>query len=841
MTITHPAQTNFQLGEVSSEVDARLDFDRHSQAFVLGENIVLRPQGGWMRTPGTRYIAAAKYADRTTVVRPFVSGVTDAYMLEMGDEYMRFFKQQAPLLAPTVTAAILNGTFDADISNWTDASTGAGASAWDSTETALKLTGNGTDEGGARQAVAITETSTVHVLLFEVRKYAYDTVRVQIGTTTTGAEVLPSFTARAGWHMIPFTPGAATVHLQFYASTPSSAWVDNVQILSGVPLELPTPYAQTGVRGLQHAHANDVRYVFCGMRPTCKLERRADNRWSLVQTPYQDGPYLSKNTTATTATPSATSGYITLTFSSVTGINDNSGFTSADLGRLVRWQNSGASADIGWGFIKEITSSTVVKVQLEVDLNNTVASKNWWLGRYSVGLGYPTAGVFHQQRLYLGYNNVLSASQTADLENMRPDSWVSSQLTVEADDAFDYTLAALEDASILWLMPRKDLLVGTLSGEGNIASDGPAVTAEDITVDFPRTTYGTAFDIPPLRIGGVVVFVQKARTKLLEYNFDFSDENYRGLDLTALTPKLFHNTPASTALAPLELTWAQEPHGLILVPRTDGQLAVLTYLPLHGIAGWTRWTTDGSYKSVAAVPGVSGGGQVYSSLQRDEIWVVVEREIDGNTVQYIEMFEGDYHGPDRAQYTSGWRAAQLAAQVDAFYVHSGVTKQGSFTVVDGLDHLEGETVVALADGGVETGLVVSGGQVTLSATTSIAHVGLPYTHRWRSVRLNIGTRSGSALLTKQHTARAAVVLQDTGPYSIGIDPLYLETVDLREYDTVDTYDSPPPLLSGDYTEDLRGDWTDIDGPIRLYIESSAPTPMQLLAISPAVNIGAPPK
>lgn len=48
------------------------------------------------------------------------------------------------------------------------------------------------------------------------------------------------------------------------------------------------------------------------------------------------------------------------------------------------------------------------------------------------------------------------------------------------------------------------------------------------------------------------------------------------------------------------------------------------------------------------------------------------------------------------------------------------------TAVSGLDHLEGKTVTALADGVVETGLVVASGAVTLTNSASFIHIGIPY-------------------------------------------------------------------------------------------------------------------
>ena len=70
-------------------------------------------------------------------------------------------------------------------------------------------------------------------------------------------------------------------------------------------------------------------------------------------------------------------------------------------------------------------------------------------------------------------------------------------------------------------------------------------------------------------------------------------------------------------------------------------------------------------ESVVTIPGQDGAGQTQDSTDRDEIWVVVERTINGSTVRYVEFLEGDFEPGD--------------AQEDAYYVDSMLTYDGSST------------------------------------------------------------------------------------------------------------------------------------------------------------------
>lgn len=95
--------TNFTAGELSPRLMGRTDIARYQNGAKVVRNAVPLIHGGVKRRPGTKYIAAAKYPDKAVRLIPFVSSLSDAYVLEFGDYYMRVFTDGAQVLSAPST------------------------------------------------------------------------------------------------------------------------------------------------------------------------------------------------------------------------------------------------------------------------------------------------------------------------------------------------------------------------------------------------------------------------------------------------------------------------------------------------------------------------------------------------------------------------------------------------------------------------------------------------------------------------------------------------------------------------------------------------------------------
>lgn len=104
----YPIQTNLTAGELSPRMALRVDFSKYQNGVETLENYVVLPQGGVTRAAGTRYVAEVKDSSDSTRLIPFEFSTTQAYMLEFGDLYIRFYRDGGRI-GSTITGAVDNG------------------------------------------------------------------------------------------------------------------------------------------------------------------------------------------------------------------------------------------------------------------------------------------------------------------------------------------------------------------------------------------------------------------------------------------------------------------------------------------------------------------------------------------------------------------------------------------------------------------------------------------------------------------------------------------------------------------------------------------------------------
>ncbi len=420
---------------------------------------------------------------------------------------------------------------------------------------------------------------------------------------------------------------------------------------------------------------------------------------------------------------STTSTSLTLTASSVTGINNGQGFLSTDVGRLLRVQ----ADDGAWRpmVISARSSTTQVTVTLLGEpFPNLNPTAKWRLGAWSDTTGYANTGCFFQDRLWAGgstaFPDIIAASQTGLYENMAPTTEAGEVL---ATSGICVRLNARKLSRIKWLVGvKKGLAIGTGAQEfiasTTTSSEGARVlsplpggfVAEDCSARGSSDTI-------PVSIDTQVLYTQRSGRTLREFTYNYEADNYKSPSMSLLASHL--------GVSPFkQLAYAAEPYSIVWVRRAAGSIVGLTYNRDEDVVGWHRHNFENEViKRIAVMPS--------SDQLQDTLWMIIERTVDGTQRRYIEKL------------TKFWDFGMTIE--DAHYVDSGLRYTGDpITEVYGLQHLEAREVYGLADGIPVGPFTVTDGMIVLLQEASNIVIGLGFDSEGETSSLENGAQDGTA-------------------------------------------------------------------------------------------------
>ena len=746
------AKQNFTAGELTQRLFGRTDLGRYDNGATTVENFLVQPHGGLSRRPGTRYIAEVKTSSAKTRLIRFQFNVEQVYVIEMGNNYMRFYKDGGQIVDGSSNAIELTTTYttaqvpDVKFAQTADVMylvhpahpprklTRSSHTSWSITDVDLKR--------GAMLDPNITTTT----LLANGR-----TGNVNI---TASASL---FTSNDVGRLVQLHKGFAKIT----SITSATVAVAAVQELEDGRTELMPTYACTTIS----FHEGDPDNT--GLEHNDRLEDTAGN---FIDQGFEVGMRV-------TLTGSTSNNFTNLLVVAVT-----------DTTLVIAPGNDLAAEAAG-------DSVTLV--------GSLVADKKWRLGAFFIG-SYPSTVAFYEQRLvFAGTSNqpqTMFFSQSGDFENF--------EIGTDADDGLQYTIGSNEVNVIRYLVSSSQLVVGTSGGEFVVRASGfdEPLTPTNTQIK-QQTTFGSA-PIQPLLIGNSTLFIQRAKRKLRELAFSSESDSYVAPDMTILAE---HITEGGIE----EMAYQQEPDSVAWLVRADGVLACMTFRREEQVVAWHRHIVGGAFGSGNAV--VESVATIPGDIDEDQVWVIVKRTINGATKRYVEYLSGFDFGTDVG---------------NAFFVDSGLTYSGSAaTTISGLNHLEGQSVAILADGAAHANKTVSSGSITLDRSVTKAQIGLPFTSKLETLRIDAGSAMGSSQGKNKRIGEVTVRLFRTVGLKIGTSSTELDTIPFRS--SSDSMDTALSLFTGDKTAEFNGGY---DDDATITIIQDLPLPMTILAIFPTLSV-----
>ncbi|MDO9337918.1 MAG: hypothetical protein Q7T61_16095 [Caulobacter sp.] len=541
----NPAITSFNAGLLSPLLGGRPDLEKWQSGLVRCDNLIPRVQGALQRAAGSRFVGSVKDGAARCWLAPFVFSQADAFVLEFGPGYIRFFRNRGRLVNGDEIFEIESPYQAADLTR-ADGSFGV---RFEQSGDVVYLA----CAGHAPRVLKRLSNLNWMIEAFEAKGGPFQDANTDEAVTVSAAGTLS-------------VGGTVTL-------TASSAIFQSGHVGGLFELELKDG---ADVRAWQVRTTTDV-----GDR------RRADYRHYLCT---QVGPVDTGDKPAICGEelPVHTRGR----YWDGTGEEQKGDGAVGSIGAEWEYLHSG----YGHVRITGVTSGTVATGEVLSRLPDELtgqASHRWAFGAWSSAAGWPDNVCFFRERLSWFRGQQVWHSTAGDFANFE----ARTHGEVAPDNAVVLSIQSAQGNPIEWAAPTRSVLfIGAGGGEHSLkaqtsaAAYGPGNTQQD-----PETAWG-GIGVEPVQVGAGVVFVEKLgrRLRLLVP----AQDGYEALDLNKYRGLM----DPVTAMA-----WQQTPHESVWCVTASGGLEALTLQLEDKVFAWRRHQLAGAVESVAVIPSPDGG------------------------------------------------------------------------------------------------------------------------------------------------------------------------------------------------------------------------------------------
>lgn len=638
-------------------------------------------QGPVTKRPGTRFVALSKDKNLPIRIIPFEYSTDDSYVLELGNEYIRFCRNGGVIETSNIdsTPYEISTVYETnDLFNIQYAQSDNQMYLVDGDHIPQKLSRSGHTEW------------TIEDCNFTTGPFLPANIE-DINVTPSG--VTGSITLIADANI-------------FYTGHVGSIWMINQKRSDQVLKEtLSTNTYSSSTGSFTGAYSFTTSGTWNG---TVTLERKPNNSTIWI-------PALSSLTSTNFDNPAESEASGAIYRVKMEGLTSGSCafvFTIGD--------------PLNHGIVKitDYVDANEVDAEVITPLEDTNSTMQWREGYWSSYRGWPKTVEFHQQRLVFGGSETFP--QTIWFGKANPDDY--ENFTEGTLDTSAFTIALSGQNPIQWLLSQDYFFIGTSGSVGKYGEQGKAVTPT--SPNYREQSRAGSANIKAVLAGDALLYVERGGTKVRELVYSLAMDKYLSPDLTILAEDI-------TRSGIKNIAFQVRPDPMLWCVLNDGNMTVLTYQKDQEVIGWTLHNTYGTFESVCRIPGIPGTSE-------DEIWVIVKRDTsfgrdadpnygDGlygsglyvGTVLYynIEQFQPRY-----------WSDVN-----ECWFVDSGLTYSGEPNdTFRGLDHLFGKTVSVYADGLTQSNEVVDvNGAVTIDRAAGNVTIGLPFVSKLETLPLRV--------------------------------------------------------------------------------------------------------
>jgi hypothetical protein len=608
MPRTNKVIVNTVGGELSPKMAARADLPVYQKGLSLCKNVIVMPQGGGRFRNGTKHVKYTRQNKVATFI-PFQFSDEQSYLIEVTDKKFRFYKDEGAILE------------------------------------------NSTVITGVTQAGPGVITSNAHGLAVDDEVYIDDIAGM---TELNGKFFAVDTVPTANTFTIKDIITGTAVDTSNYTAYTSGGTVARVY-------EIDAVYHESDIDYVQHAQNADTMYLACYRYDPRKLTRTGHAAWTLATYARTADPF---NPTARTITAMTIANPAVFTTSLAHGFA---------VGDQIYIEGTGTPQVQNKFFIVRTVPTTTTFTIFEEDGTTVVDSTGW---AHSAGNTATKTDEYPACVSFLDTARLVFASTTQQPETIFG-SQAPSAAGVSAFDNFTtgttatsaiiFTLTNLfgKVDSIRWLAnTNKFLVAGCFGSVRRIygTTEEEPISPTSVTAKAVNA-YGVAFTLP-VSNGASLFYAQRGRKNMRSLEYDYAIDGYTTTDRHLVAEHL-------TAAGIKQCIEQQGSPDIVWNVLRNGKIAGLTYKEKEDISGWFRAELGGSHVDDNGVEQEFGKVLSMGRMSRveggDQIWMVVEREINGNTVRSVEFFTDEPDYPNRDDFFGGTEDEDRIRYENAMY------------------------------------------------------------------------------------------------------------------------------------------------------------------------------
>mgnify|MGYP003123542625 FL=1 len=330
--------------------------------------------------------------------------------------------------------------------------------------------------------------------------------------------------------------------------------------------------------------------------------------------------------------------------------------------------------------------------------------EHWAEGAFSDYRGYPNSLAFFEGRLvFAGTTNQPNTVWLSEIDNF----FAFDPGSLDTDP-IRFTINSGTIDGIQWLVPHRQLIIGTSGSEWSLGSESDNKPVTPTSFDLKRrTTYGSS-SIAGLLVNSAVLFFMRQGKKLREWIFNDNSQDYVAPDLTLVAEHI-----SGTGFKTIALQ--QQPDNIVWTINSNDELVGMTYERDQKVIGWHRHKCTGAFESVMVLPNASSADSVYVSIKvtvsriRNDLVINEDTEVNNDRVEvrYICKLDDREWGTN---YTTQYNG------LDYYKVATNV----STGTISGYNYGIGETYTIVANGNTTlSGVVDSDGDLNIGTATEL--------------------------------------------------------------------------------------------------------------------------